>query len=471
MKNYKLNFILCLIGIIIISLFMVYSTYAYFTIDVDGEGKEIELTTFDKNTTIIYNDTSNVSMVNAYTGDEIIKTFTVENTSELILYYDILFNNVVNNFENKEDLVYTLESNDAAKREVSILPSENEAIATDIIIYPHEKHEYTMTITFLKKKSDQSANMNKTFSSNIKVEGSKSINVGEIIYKSESLLKTIIKESEAEETNVYYTNNSINGKPIYYYKGNDINNNLVYNNMCFKIIRTDENYNIRAIYNGEYIDGVCSSENYIGKTKFNTKNNSNAYVGYMFGTSGSNSYNIEHNNINSSNIKIMIDEWYKEKFNNDQNIAKNSIYCNNRVTSSFSLKGVTYSKNGYGKSNTGYFNKENGIYSFDCKNTNDRFSLNNEESNKKLNYPVGLITADEILYSGENSYLLSGNYWTMTPAYYNGSYAYNYVVYNGSLLPAIVTGEAYVRPVISLDKDVTLINGSGTILEPYMISR
>ena len=471
MKNYKLNFILCLIGIIIISLFMMYSTYAYFTINIDGEGKEIELTTFDKNTTIIYNDTSNVSMVDAYTGDEIIKTFSVENTSELILHYDIAFNNVVNNFENKEDLVYTLESNNAAKRELSILPSENTYIASDVIINPHEKHEYKMTITFLKKNTDQSANMNKTFSSNIKVTGSKNINVGDVIYKPNSLLSAIISESKEEDTAISYTNNSINGKPIYYYTGNEINNNLVYNNMCFKIVRTDENYNIRAIYNGEYIDGNCSLENNIGKTKFNNKNNSNAYVGYMFGTSGSNSYNTEHNNINSSNIKLMIDEWYKEKFSNDDNISKNSIYCNNRTTNAFVLKGVSYSKNGFGKSNTGYFNIGSNMYSFDCKNINDRFSVNNEESNKKLNYPVGLITADEILYSGENSYLLSGNYWTMTPSYYNGSYAYNYVVYNKKLQSAVVTGEAYVRPVISLDKDVVLLYGTGSTLDPYKIGR
>jgi len=469
MNNYKFTVILCSIGIILVSIFMMFSTYAYFTVNVEGEGKEIVLSTFDQNTTIIYNDTSNVSMVNAYTGDEIIKTFSIENTSNYLLYYDILLDNVVNNFEIKDDLVYTLESNGAALRERSIMPSTNDYIASNILINPHEKHEYKMTITFLNKDIDQSANMNKTFSSNIHVLGSKNINVGEHISQSGTLLDEIINKSMQIDSNIYKTNNSINGNTIYYYKGNEINNNLIFNNMCFKIVRTDENYGIRVIYNGEYIDGVCNNDSIL-KSVYNTKSNSNTYVGYMYGNASSNSYKNEHNNTSSSFIKMQLDKWYKEKFNNSNNISNESIFCNNRVINSFTLGGVLYSKNGYGKHNTGYYDLNNGMPSFDCLNLNDRFSLSNNDSNKKLEYPVGLISVDEILYSGDGSYLYSfDNYWTITPAYFNGSDAYNYVVSKKKITPAKVSYEFEIRPVISLNKNVKLESGDGSIISPYIV--
>ena len=75
MNNYKLSMILASIGIILISIFMLVCTYAYFSVNVFGESKKINLNTFDGNTDVVYTDTSNVTMLNAYTGDSITKTF------------------------------------------------------------------------------------------------------------------------------------------------------------------------------------------------------------------------------------------------------------------------------------------------------------------------------------------------------------------------------------------------------------
>ena len=472
MKKHKLKIVLCSIGIIFSSLLMIVSTYAYFSVNVEGEGKDITISTFDQNTTIIYNDTSNVSMVNAYTGDEIVKTFSVENTSDNNLYYDIVLKNVVNNFINKNELVYTLTSNTTINRSQSIIPSDDEAIASQVLIKPHETHKYKMTITFLQKDKDQSENMNKTFSSNIAIEGSKNININESIYKDNTLLKYLItnaKSEEADENGIYITNSSTNGISIYYYKGDkNINNNLIFNNMCFKIIRTDENYGIRVMYYGDYIDNQCIYNKEL-TTSFNTKSNYNAYVGFMYGNASSNSYKNEHNNTNSSNIKKILDEWYKENLSNNNKVSNQSIFCNNRSMNEFKLKGVLYSKNGYGASNTGYYNIDDTIISYECPNIEDRFSVLNEISNKKLEYPVGLITVDEILFSGKNSYLYSlGSYYTMTPAYFNGSDAYIYVVDNG-IKTSKATKEYLVRPVISLNKDIILDSGDGTLENPFVV--
>ena len=479
MKNYKLSMILCSIGIILVSLLMIVSSYAYFTIKINGEGNDIEVSTFDKNTNIVFTDTSNVSLVNAYTGDEIIKTFSIENTSDLSLYYDIVLKNVVNNFESKNDLVFILECEDksGAFREQSILPSSDTNIASNILIGPNKNHNYKMTIKFLDTNYDQSDNMNKTFSSNIMISGSK-INVGQTIYDKGSLLEKIITLSDIETNNIYKTNNSTNGTTIYYYKGNsETNNNVIYNNMCFKIIRTDENYGIKLLYNGELEEGVCNPKKTVLDSVYNEKSNYNAYVGYMYGKASSNNYKNEHNNANASQIKLELDKWYKESILNNALIDKNAVYCNYRETNSFRLNGVLYAKNGYGANNSGYYIYDNKYPSLDCYSLNDRFSVANENSNKNLEYPVGLISVDELLYLGldfttnnNDSYLASSdNYWTMTAAYFNGSDAYNYSVINNKISPNNVSKSLGIRPVITINKSAQIVSGDGSEESPFTI--
>ena len=100
------------------------------------------------------------------------------------------------------------------------------------------------------------------------------------------------------------------------------------------------------------------------------------------------------------------------------------------------------------------------------------------EGNKKLTYPIGLITADEVVfaggYEGSNNYgywLYTGTYyWTMSPYYFSGAYAYVfYVDSSGGLSSSSVSGSDGVRPVINLKADVNF-TGSGTTSSPYTVS-
>ena len=75
--------------------------------------------------------------------------------------------------------------------------------------------------------------------------------------------------------------------PIYYYRGNVTDNNLLYANYCWKIVRTTELGGIRIIYNGTPTDGTCNNTGtaaQIGTKAFNSSYNSPADVGYMYGT-------------------------------------------------------------------------------------------------------------------------------------------------------------------------------------------
>ena len=59
--------------------------------------------------------------------------------------------------------------------------------------------------------------------------------------------------------------------PVYYYRGEVDNNNVAFNNFCWKIVRTTETGGIKLIYNGTY-DGDCNntgSASKIGDSAFN----------------------------------------------------------------------------------------------------------------------------------------------------------------------------------------------------------
>lgn len=169
MKN-NLKIILSSIGIAILVALMGTATYAYFTLEIEGEGKNNMLRTFNKNMEITYTETSNVTLENAYTGDSVTKTFTVKNTGDTDVYYNVVLENVVNNFAKKEELVYTIsEASGAASKNNVIVPTSDATILSDIKIAVGKTHSYTLTITFLSLETDQSYNMNKTFSGKINI--------------------------------------------------------------------------------------------------------------------------------------------------------------------------------------------------------------------------------------------------------------------------------------------------------------
>ena len=75
--------------------------------------------------------------------------------------------------------------------------------------------------------------------------------------------------------------------PVYYYKGNVENNNVLFAGFCWKIVRTTETGGVKIVYNGVQKDGSCNNtgtDSQIGESKFNEKSTSPAYVGYMHNT-------------------------------------------------------------------------------------------------------------------------------------------------------------------------------------------
>ena len=75
--------------------------------------------------------------------------------------------------------------------------------------------------------------------------------------------------------------------PVYYYKGNVQNNNVLFGGFCWKIVRTTETGGVKIVYNGVQKDGSCNNtgtDSQIGTSTFNSSYDSPAYVGYMYNT-------------------------------------------------------------------------------------------------------------------------------------------------------------------------------------------
>ena len=84
--------------------------------------------------------------------------------------------------------------------------------------------------------------------------------------------------------------------PVYYYRGNVDNNNVIFNNFCWKIVRTTETGGVKLIYNGVPSSGKCTTQTGTGTQisgtyLYNNKSpdssgnaNSPAFEGYMYGS-------------------------------------------------------------------------------------------------------------------------------------------------------------------------------------------
>ena len=210
------------------------------------------------------------------------------------------------------------------------------------------------------------------------------------------------------------------------------------------------------------------------------------YVGYMY-TSGS-----SHGNGTSSTIKTANDSFYSSKLSSYTNYIDNNVgFCGDRSTLNNQSGVGTGTISTYYK---GYLRVSTNSPSLKCENTNDYYTVSSASTgNKALTYPIGLITADEVLFAGSiggvfdgdynyqkstpNAYLTIGqHFWTMTPAGYYNPFGYTYWasivfgVFTSGYIDDHATGITNgLRPVINL-KSTLKFTGDGTKTNPYIPS-
>ena len=265
--------------------------------------------------------------------------------------------------------------------------------------------------------------------------------------------------------------------------GKDNSDNAIY----WRIIRINGDNSIRMIYSGTTAPTSETSVTMTGfgtqvdtvSYAFNTNYDNPAHVGYMY-TDGQ-----QHGSSVSSTIKTHLDDWYANstKLNAETKII-DQIFCNDRSASK-SANGPSGELSEEMSTSVRYFYGAyirlitNKTPELTCKSSSDKFTVNINNGNGALDYPVGLITADEIAMAGgvygksnTNYYLYTNQYyWSISP--YNNSindcYAYAFLVYpDGTLMNRNVSHDYHIRPVISISPD-TIFTGTGTWDDPYEV--
>lgn len=449
-----------------------------------------------------------VNLLNTFTNNDIVLS------AECLSYSDYGNKSVSGSCDNIEKIVGYYET------------SGSEIIKQNISINIGITHEYKIKVEFKEKNENQNYNQGKNFSGIINIiESTAPLTVFDVMQRDNEIFADNVNSTyvqnvtpgidfsrPASDTNgkgLYYTtdlsrtkdiNNDGTGEIVYYYRGEVTNNNLLFAGFCWKIVRTNEDGSIRLRYNGRHssISG-CSSTSSIGDSPFNRTYGDNAYLGYMMGidnncTSGAcntsintTSYSQATTNTYDSTIKKFIDEWYESKILTQGSAVTskiaNSIYCNDRKVAT-SDDGYTnplnYTQYGYGNNSAEYavWARLNILYKpqYKCELLNDEFSLSVANGgisgfgNNALKYPVALLNADEIVYSGNSKSFLktSSLHWVLSPVANDGSGIKGHL-FNSSFQYQILYFLREVYPSLSINGDTVVSNGTGIAENPYVI--
>ena len=461
-------------------------------------------------------DTISLDSALPMTDEEGIETtpyvFSIKNTGNVDYKFDVKLLSTSSNTINSQYIKLKIDNGNP----VVLSSLTNSIIKSNVVVKAKESINITLRVWL--SKDTPNTEIGKTFNSQIVIDG-------QSIYTStnnDPALDTLtnlglsvdtehtpdfttasgnsgIKKNDSDETLATGLGDNTNGiykseddlGNSYYFRGNVTNNYVYFAKNWWQIIRINGDGTIRMIYTSNPNDS--SANQYISKSHFNNNDNDNAYVGYMYGTAGSSTYNATHTNTNSSTIKTVIDTWYQNNLSSYSKYIADAIYCNDReVVQVNNVGGITLTGNGAGTNESAYAGPIR-IYvdyapTLKCKNKNDRFTTSSTLGNGALTNPIALITFDEVVMGGgagidvatmtyitnDNYYLYPVNgsywYWTMTPfAYEDGRARVGFVYIDGSINNFNVNANLAVRPVVSLKSDA-IGGGNGTSSNPFYVN-
>ena len=291
----------------------------------------------------------------------------------------------------------------------------------------------------------------------------------------------------------------------YYFRGAVTNNYVEFANKCWRIVRVGGDGSVKLILHNDNTTKVanpCNSANnsasaafarYSGTTDtsaFNIGYDDNAYVGFKYGTPGSNTYEATHANTNNSTILTNLETWYTNNLKTYESVIDDNVWCNDKTNVTDTTFNPYNYRNvnglGYG-TNVTYYGATQRLVSKSNSAGGTGPSLKCNRELSKINSKVGLITADELAYAGyaynisnTTTYLQENAtdyfWWSLSPGDFGGCQSIVCLVgvwsvdgRDGIFIRGVVHNAVYVRPSISL-KPSTNVTGNGTSSSPYIIS-
>ena len=236
--------------------------------------------------------------------------------------------------------------------------------------------------------------------------------------------------------------------------------------------------------NSSSATATCTDLRYVYYWSGSTTLNNNTYYITLQNGKGINDALAEmQTNTTSSNAKDKIETWYANNMTSYASKIEDTIYCNDRSMNT--LGESTYTDNGWKadgnlRNNYLYYapygRVRTGAPSLTCSK-NDRFTWKNSAGNQKLQYPVAMLSIDEIMlaggrFSSNGTYYLNSasEYYSLSPAYFLNGYANELGVTSTGRLSTYSVYSFYgLRPVVSLKPGMPVISGDGTVNNPYVI--
>ena len=495
--------LICVVGV----------SYAFFTAGMSSETSTTVRA--DAGTMkITYNGGKDINLSGIYPKDDVwaTKTITVtgNNTTDAEMYYKLTLVVDSNTFKTDDPLQYELVStNTSTNGEIIPNISKTDITGTSIelgnghfVKANNARHTYQLKLYYPKKATSQNANQGAAFSAHVEITSAKAPTANTlakaILAKNEvkapittpgAAISTASEALLASAEDDYGTS--------YYFRGAVTNNYVEFANKCWRIVRVGGDGSVKLILHNDNIAGVanpCDAANnstsaafarYSGETyksAFNTNYNDNAYVGFKYGTPGSNTYEATHANTNKSTILENLETWYKNNLTTYEKVIADTIWCNDKTNvtdTTYDPWGWTPNGYGYG-TNVTYYGATQRLVSTSNSAGGTGPSLKCTGELSKINSKVGLITADELAFAGyafrlQNSttYLqenAADDWWSLSPGDFNGSHAVVWDVNgsNGRFGSDTVEDTYGLRPSISL-KSTTNVTGEGTSSSPFVV--
>ena len=240
-NNKKFHYIIISVLALVFVATITISSYAYFTATVTGTSNNNVVTTGTME--IEFSDGPQVGLDNIVPGSFVEKTFSIRNTGTVDTYYDIYMSDLINDFADKTDLVYTLTSSNGENISETQVPDENTKIVQNQALTVGQTHNYTLRIDFKETNDNQDDNKGKTFSTVIRVNEVKELET--LIHKVTSLADGADPTSTdvIGNTNLAYDGTTDNNLR---YVGSNPNNYVKFNNELWRIIGVMNNVETKS---------------------------------------------------------------------------------------------------------------------------------------------------------------------------------------------------------------------------------